>query len=87
MLAYAPNISDLNFSVGRAPLVEVNGELIEVPIRGLSRLSPYQTEQIALHLMHNDKLLIRKLLKQGSADLSYSIPGQPVRANPPRSLQ
>ena len=76
MLAYAPNISDLNFSVGRAPLVEVNGELIEVPIRGLSRLSPYQTEQIALHLMHNDKLLIRKLLKQGSADLSYSIPGK-----------
>ncbi len=76
MLAYAPNISDLNFSVGRAPLVEVNGELIEVPIKGLSRLSPYQTEQIALHLMHNDKLLIRKLLKQGSADLSYSIPGK-----------
>jgi twitching motility protein PilT len=26
--------------------------------------------------MHNDKLLIRKLLKQGSADLSYSIPGK-----------
>ncbi len=76
MLAYAPNISDLNFSVGRAPLVEDNGELIEVPIKGLSRLSPYQTEQIALHLMHNDKLLIRKLLKQGSADLSYSIPGK-----------
>ncbi len=76
MLGYAPNISDLNFSVGRAPLVEVNGELKEVPIKGLSRLSPYQTEQIALHLMHNDKLLIRKLLKHGSADLSYSIPGK-----------
>jgi len=76
MLATAPDISDLNFSVGRAPLVEVNGQLVEVPIKGLTRLSPYQTEQIALHLMHNDKLLIRRLLKQGSADLSYSIPGK-----------
>ncbi len=76
MLAYAPNISDLNFSVGRAPQVEVSGQLKEVPIKGLQRLSPYQTEQIALHLMHNDKVLIRKLLKQGSADLSYSIPGK-----------
>jgi len=76
MLAFAPNISDLNFSVGRAPLVEVNSQLVEVPIKGLTRLSPYQTEQIALHLMHNDKLLIRRLLKQGSCDLSYSITGK-----------
>ena len=76
MLSFAPNISDLNFSVGRAPLVEVNSQLVEVPIKGLTRLSPYQTEQIALHLMHNDKLLIRKLLKQGSCDLSYSITGK-----------
>lgn len=76
MLSFAPNISDLNFSVGRAPLVEVNGQLVEVPIKGLSRLSPYQTEQIALHLMRNDKLLIRRLLKQGSTDLSYSLTGK-----------
>jgi twitching motility protein PilT len=76
MLAVSPQVSDLNFSVGRAPQVEVNGELREVPIKGLKRLSPYQTEQLALHLMHNDRHLIRKLLKQGSADLSYSIPGK-----------
>jgi twitching motility protein PilT len=76
MLGVSPQVSDLNFSVGRAPQVEVNGILKEVPIKGLRRLSPYQTEQIALKLMRNDRHLIRKLLKQGSTDLSYSLPGR-----------
>jgi twitching motility protein PilT len=76
MLDVSPQVSDLNFSCGRAPQVEINGALQEVPIKGLKRLTPYQTEQIALHLMHNDRLLIRKLLKQGSCDLSYSITGK-----------
>jgi twitching motility protein PilT len=76
MLAVSPQVSDLNFSVGRAPQVEVNGALQEVAIKGLRRLSPYQTEQIALRLMRNDRHLIRKLLKYGSVDLSYSIIGK-----------
>jgi len=76
MLSVSPQVSDLNFSVGRPPQVEVNGVLREIPIKGLSRLSPYQTEQIALHLMRNDRNLIRTLLKQGSVDLSHSIPGK-----------
>ena len=76
MLAVSPQVSDLNFSPGRAPQVEVNGALQEVQIKGLKKLTPYQTEQIALQLMHNDRILIKKLLKQGSADLSYSIPGK-----------
>ncbi len=76
MLAVSPQVSDLNFSVGRAPQVEINGELREVPIKGLKALTPYQTEQIALQLLRGDRHLIRKLLKQGSADLSHSIPGK-----------
>jgi hypothetical protein len=76
MLAVSPQVSDLHFSVGRAPQVEVNGELRDVPIKGLGRLSPYQTEQIALQLMKSDKHHIRKLLKFGSVDLSYSITGK-----------
>ncbi len=76
MLAVSPQVSDLNFSVGRAPQVEISGELREVPIKGLKALTPYQTEQIALQLLRGDRHLIRKLLKQGSADLSHSIPGK-----------
>lgn len=75
MLSYRENISDLNFSVGRSPQVEVNGSLVSVPIVGLERMSPYQTEMIALHLMGQDREVMRKLIQTGSTDLSYSIPG------------
>jgi twitching motility protein PilT len=75
MLSYRENISDLNFSVGRAPQVEVTGSLVSVPIVGLERMSPYQTEMIALHLMGQDREVMRKLIHTGSTDLSYSIPG------------
>lgn len=75
MLSYRENISDLNFSVGRAPQVEVSGSLVSVPIVGLERMSPYQTEMIALHLMGQDREVMRKLIQTGSTDLSYSIPG------------
>lgn len=75
MLSYKENISDLNFSVGRAPQIEVDGQLLAVPIRGLERLSPYQTEMIALSLIGNDREITRKLVETGSTDLSYVIPG------------
>ncbi|MCI0613118.1 PilT/PilU family type 4a pilus ATPase [bacterium] len=75
MLSYRDNISDLNFSVGRSPQVEVSGSLVSVPIVGLERMSPYQTEMIALHLMGQDREVMRKLIHTGSTDLSYSIPG------------
>jgi len=76
MLSQSPNVSDLNFSTGKAPQVEVNGQLREVPIKGMGKLTAYQTEQIALALIKNDRHLLHKLFKQGSADLSYSIPGK-----------
>ncbi len=69
-------ISDINFSPGRLPQAEINGQLAELPVKGMTKLSAYQTEQIAMTLMRNDKENIRKLLKNGSVDLSYSIPGK-----------
>lgn len=75
MLSFKENISDLNFSVGRAPQVEVSGQLVAVPIRGLERMSPYQTEMMALAMMGQDREVIKKLINSGSTDLSYSIPG------------
>src|SRR6185369_13401081 len=38
MLSVAENISDLNFSVGRPPQVEINGKLTPVDIKGLRTL-------------------------------------------------
>ena len=74
MLKMSERVSDLNFSVGRPPQVEVDGQLVGVNFPGLSRLTPFQTEMIALRMLRGDHDLIRTLLKNGSVDLSYSIP-------------
>jgi twitching motility protein PilT len=47
---------------------------VPVNFPGLQRLSPFQTEIIALHMLRGDRDLTRLLLKNGSVDLSYSIP-------------
>ena len=76
MLKASDRVSDLNFSVGRPPQVEVDGQLVGVSFPGLTRLSPFQTEMIALHMLRGDRDLTRTLLHNGSVDLSYSIPGK-----------
>jgi len=73
MLATSENVSDLNFSVGRPPQVEVNGKLTPVEIKGLRVLTPYQTEVIAMSLLSGNKDAAEKLLKNGSVDISFSI--------------
>jgi twitching motility protein PilT len=74
MLKTSERASDLNFSVGRQPQVEIDGELVPVNFPGLPRLTPYQTEMIAMHMLRGDRELTRILLTNGSVDLSYSIP-------------
>lgn len=73
MLEAAPGVSDLNLSVGRPPQVEVDGQLLPVPYAGVERLTPYQTELIAMRLLRNKRDLSERLLKTGSVDLSYSL--------------
>src|SRR5205085_7418178 len=74
MLKMSDRVSDLNFSVGRPPQVEVDGQLVSVNFPGLPRLTPYQTEMIVMHMLRNDRELTRTLMSNGSVDLSYSIP-------------
>ena len=76
MLKMSDRVSDLNFSVGRQPQVEIDGQLAPVNFPGLPRLTPYQTEMIAMHMMRGDREATRTLLKSGSVDISYSIPGK-----------
>jgi twitching motility protein PilT len=76
MLKASERVSDLNFSVGRPPQVEIDGQLMAVNVPGLQKLTPFQTEIIALHMLRGDRELLRTLLQNGSADLSYSIPGK-----------
>ena len=74
MLKISDRVSDLNFSVGRPPQVEVDGQLVPVTFPGLPRLTPFQTETIVMHMLRGDRGLARTLMTSGSVDLSYSIP-------------
>ncbi|MDQ1591432.1 MAG: twitching motility protein PilT [Pyrinomonadaceae bacterium] len=76
MLLVSDKISDLNFSVGQQPQVEINGKLTSVQPLGLQKLSPYQTEIIAMSLMEGNPDAALRLAQTGSVDLSYSLPAK-----------
>ena len=76
MLLVSDKISDLNFSVGQVPQVEINGKLTPVQPLGMQKLSPYQTEIIAMTLMHGHPDAAERLARTGTADLSYSLPSR-----------
>jgi twitching motility protein PilT len=68
-------ISDLIFSPGRLPQVEVHGQLLTVQGNGLSPLSSDDTRRIASDLIGNNKQAIHMLREQGFCDISYGLPG------------
>ena len=76
MLLVSDKISDLNFSVGQHPQVEINGILTSVQPLGMQKLSPYQTEIIALTLLYGHADAAERLARTGTADLSYSLPSR-----------
>jgi twitching motility protein PilT len=76
MLLVSDKISDLNFSVGQHPQVEINGKLTPVQPLGMQKLSPYQTEIVALTLLHGHPDAAERLARTGTADLSYSLPSR-----------
>jgi twitching motility protein PilT len=76
MLLVSDKISDLNFSVGQLPQVEINGKLTPVQPLGLQKLTPYQTEIIAMTLLQENSDAAERLVKAGTADLSYSLPSR-----------
>ena len=75
MLKASGHVSDLIFSPGRAPQIEVSGQLVELKYKGLECLTPQDTSFLAYDIMGKNESPIRKLELDGSADLSYSVPG------------
>jgi twitching motility protein PilT len=76
MLLVSDKISDLNFSVGQLPQVEINGKLTPVQPLGMQKLTPYQNEIIAMSLMQGNPDAAERLTQTGTADLSYSLPSR-----------
>lgn len=75
MLKASPHVSDLIFSPGRAPQVEVSGQLVELKYKGLECLTAQDTSLIASDIMGKNETPIRKLEQEGAADLSYGLTG------------
>jgi twitching motility protein PilT len=75
MLKSHGHVSDLIFSPGRAPQIEVSGQLVELRFKGLERLTPQDTKLLAQDLMENNEHAANKLAQEGSADLSYGVSG------------
>lgn len=75
MLNTSDRVSDLNFSVGRPPQVEVDGQLTPINL-GLEALRPYHTETIAMHLLDGDRPRLRTLVETGSTDCGYEVAGR-----------
>lgn len=76
MLLLSDRISDLNFSVGQLPQIEINGKLTPVQPLGMQKLTPYQTEIIAMTLLQGNPEAAERLVRTGTADLSYSLPSR-----------
>src|SRR5919108_4479140 len=77
MLESHDNVSDLNITVDRPLQVEAAGELVAVPVDPpIENLTPFQTEIFALNLIHGDRRLTEHLIKSGSCDTSYYLPGK-----------
>jgi twitching motility protein PilT len=74
MIAAAKDASDLIFSPGRAPQVDMHGGLIQLKIPGIGVLTPEDTARIAADLIGRNSIALQKLKEQGSCDISYSLP-------------
>lgn len=76
MLSASEKVSDLIFSPGRPPQIELAGKLQPVNIPGLEKLTPAHTAGIAKVIIGNQQNAVDSLEKTGSADLSFSAPGE-----------
>src|SRR5260370_898025 len=75
MLSVSSKVSDLIFSPGKAPHVELIGKLTAVPMPEVGILTPAHTIGIAQGLIGDNKIAQESLDKHGSADLSFSLAG------------
>lgn len=73
MLKTSSKISDLFFSPGKPPLVEVSGKL--APAGTTRVLSSEDTRRIATDLVGQNQHAIDNLKQLGSCDVSYCLPG------------
>lgn len=75
MLSAGDKVSDLIFSPGRQPQVELTGDLKSIPIPGLEKLTPPQIKSIVEIMLAAHPEAFETLGRSGSTDISYSVNG------------
>ena len=75
MLRVHDQVSDLIFSPGRVPQVQIHGDLVAIQGAGVRPLTADDTRRIASDLIGDNKHAITMLREQGSCDISYGLPG------------
>jgi twitching motility protein PilT len=73
MLNSGAGVSDLIFSPGRPPQVEMHGHLTPVAVPENPVLQPADTARVAGDLIGPNKQAVQALKEQGACDLSYSL--------------
>ena len=76
MLRASTRVSDLIFSPGSLPHIEVSGQLVAVKITGLPPLGSDDRRRIAEELIAGNQQALTALREQGSCDISYILPGE-----------
>src|SRR5579859_4551972 len=74
MLDSQPEVSDLLFTVDKPLQVESFGELKPVSLdMAIEKLTPFQTEMVALNLIGDNQWHLVDLLRRGSCDTAYTL--------------
>ena len=77
MLGSNKDVSDLNITVDKPLQVESSGQLVPVAIEPpVEKLTPFQSEMLALNLVGGNRRLTEDLLRTGSCDSSYTVHGK-----------
>ncbi len=77
VLDQAPQTSDILFTAGKPVQAELHGKLTNIKTRTeLGTLLPFQTESVAYALMGQNVRAFRDMVRQGSCDLAYQLPGR-----------
>ena len=77
MLDSNNDVSDINLTVDKPLQVETSGQLVPVKIEpNIEKLTPFQSEMMALNLVNGSRRLTEDLLRTGSCDCSHSVPAK-----------
>src|SRR5262245_44513575 len=74
LLDYNKDVSDIILTVDKPLQAEVAGQLNPVPVNPqIERLTPFQTETMAMNFIAASTRLTEDLLRSGSCDSSYTL--------------